>query len=42
MVKAVTSDSGGQLTWLIVVLAAITILGAGAAVNERIRAKRDQ
>src|SRR5437588_126471 len=40
--KAVTSDSGGQLTWLIVVLAAITILGAGAAVNERIRAKRDQ
>jgi exopolysaccharide biosynthesis polyprenyl glycosylphosphotransferase len=35
--KTVTSDPGGQLTWLLIVLAATTILAVGAAVNERFR-----
>jgi exopolysaccharide biosynthesis polyprenyl glycosylphosphotransferase len=35
--KTVTSDPGGQLTWLVIVLAATTILAVGAAVNGRFR-----
>jgi hypothetical protein len=38
--KAIVDDGGGQLTWLLIVLGAITILAAGAALNDRTRGRR--
>jgi exopolysaccharide biosynthesis polyprenyl glycosylphosphotransferase len=38
--KALADDGGGQLVWLLIVLGAITILAAGAALNDRTRGQR--